>query len=213
MRYATGIRNAVALEWDEGGNALHFAQHGRDQLSQLWGEYYSDADNAEKPAEEFHRASQGSHHGWPYTYYDREKNARMLAPEYGGDGQKIDENAEYTPPLVAFPGHWGPNDMIFYNHKAFPSHYHGGAFVAFHGSWNRAPLPQGGYKIVFVPMNKGAVTGEWSVFADGFKGQDVLNSPRDARYRPTGLAVGPKGALYIADSLKGRIWKVTYEGQ
>lgn len=212
VRYATGIRNAVALDWDKASDALYFVQHGRDQLSQLWPDYFTDQDNAEMPAEEFHRATQGSNHGWPFTYYDPIADKRVLAPEYGGDGEKA-ASEDYADPLIAFPGHWAPNDLLFYTGDAFPEAYQGGAFIAFHGSWNRAPLPQGGYKVVFVPMKNGEVAGEWSVFADGFKGADVLESPGDADYRPMGLAQGPDGALYIADSVKGRIWKVTHDAK
>jgi len=211
-RYATGIRNAVALAWDKHSDALYFAQHGRDQLSQLFPDLYNDRDNAENPAEEVHRASNGSDHGWPYSYYDVEQGARLQAPEYGGDG-KMDAQGEFMPPLVAFPGHWGPNDMIFYGHDAFPQKYRNGVFIAFHGSWNRAPLPQGGYNVAFVPMKSGKPAGDWEIFADGFKGADILKSPRDAAARPMGLAVGRDGALFIADSLKGKIWKVTYVGK
>lgn len=212
IRYAAGIRNAVALDWDKSSDALYFAQHGRDQLSQLFPEFYDDRDNAENPAEEFHRASNGSNHGWPYSYYDVEQGLRLQAPEYGGDG-KMEAKDDFVSPLVAFPGHWGPNDMIFYHHEAFPQKYTSGAFIAFHGSWNRAPLAQGGYNVVFVPMKNGEVAGDWEIFADGFKGAEVLKSPRDAVARPMGLAVGRDGSLFIADSLKGKIWKVTYVGE
>lgn len=114
--------------------------------------------------------------------------------------------------LVALPAHWGPNDLLFYTGEQFPERYRSGAFIAFHGSWNRAPFPQGGYNVVFVPMRDGAVTGDWEVFADGFQGEDELMSPRDATYRPTGLAQGPDGSMYISDSVTGRIWRVVYTG-
>ena len=32
---------------------------------------------------------------------------------------------------------------------------------------------------------------------------------KDAVYRPIGLSVGPEGSLYISDSKKGKIWKVS----
>ena len=89
--------------------------------------------------------------------------------------------------------------------------YLGGAFIAFHGSWNRAPEPQGGYNVVFVPFGPdGRPTGEWEVFADGFAGDDV--SPRGALHRPTGLAVGPDGSLYVSDDRGGRIYRIVYTG-
>ncbi|WP_323845711.1 PQQ-dependent sugar dehydrogenase [Microbulbifer magnicolonia] len=205
-RYATGIRNGLAMDWNHSAGALYFASHGRDQLSQLFPKYYNDAQNAELPAEEFHRATPGGDYGWPYTYWDPMAKARMVAPEYGGDGRKRAAAGKYPEPLLGLPAHWAPNDLIFYTADKFPAEYRHGAFIAFHGSWNRAPLPQAGFNVVFVPMNgAGQVSGEWKVFADGFRGED-------SNYRPTGLAQGPDGALYIADDRYGRIWKVTYSG-
>jgi mono/diheme cytochrome c family protein len=94
--------------------------------------------------------------------------------------------------------------------KAFPAGYQGGAFVAFHGSWNRAPEPQGGYNVVFQPLADGKAAGPFIVFADGFAG--AVKEPGDALHRPSGLAMGPDGALYISDDWHGRIWRVTYQG-
>lgn len=209
-RYATGIRNGMALDWSDEAGALFFSTHGRDQLSHLWFDLYSDEDNAELPSEEFHRADDGSNYGWPYSYWDHRRGERMVGPEYGGDGQTVSDNADYRAPLVAFPGHWAPNGLEFYDGDAFPEAYRGGAFLAFHGSWNRSPLPQAGYNVVFIPFAGGAPTGVWSVFADGFAGQDPIMSPGDAAFRPTGLAVAADGALFIGADQGGRIWRVTY---
>jgi mono/diheme cytochrome c family protein len=99
---------------------------------------------------------------------------------------------------------------LVYTGKAFPPAYQGGLFVAFHGSWNRAPAPQGGYNVTFQPMKDGKTTGDYVTFADGFAG--AIKEPVRATYRPGGLAMGPDGALYIADDQKGRIWRVTYHG-
>ncbi|HYH56664.1 MAG TPA: sorbosone dehydrogenase, partial [Anseongella sp.] len=84
------------------------------------------------------------------------------------------------------------------------------AFIAFHGSWNRAPLKQAGYIVAFVPFVGEQPSGDWEVFAEGFTGVDSLASPGDAEFRPMGLAEGPDGSLYISDSQKGRIWRVIY---
>lgn len=212
-QYATGIRNGLAQDWNHAAGALYFITHGRDQLGQLFPEHFNDAQSAELPAEEFHRAAAGSNHGWPYTYWNHQIGARMVGPEYGGDGKTRAEAGKYATPLAAFPGHWAPNDLVFYTGNAFPERYKNGAFIAFHGSWNRAPLPQQGYNVAFIPMNAaGEVTAQWEIFADGFKGKDILESPGDAAYRPTGLGVGPDGALYVADDVKGRIWKIGHAG-
>jgi len=212
-QYSTGIRNGLSIDWHPSADALYFATHGRDSLHGLFPEYYTEEDNAELPAEEFHRAHEGSDHGWPYTYWDHLKGARMVAPEYGGDGETMAEPDRYEKPQAAFPGHWAPNDLVFYTGTSFPELFRNGAFIAWHGSWNRAPLPQAGYNVAFIPMNAtGEVTGDWFVFADKFKGKEPLLSPGDAEYRPAGLAVGPDGALYIAEDQTGRIWKVSYQG-
>lgn len=136
----------------------------------------------------------------------------MIAPEYGGDGLTEAPAGVYQSPLVALPAHWGPNAIAFYTAEAFPGRYRDGAFVALHGSWNRSPLPQGGFNVVFVPFEQGRPTGAWEVFADGFAGRPAIEEPSEAAHRPTGLAVGPEGALYVSDSVEGRIWKITWAG-
>ena len=114
-------------------------------------------------------------------------------------------------PVMAFPGHWAPNAILFYTGNQFPAKYKNGAFIAFHGSWNRAPLKQKGYNVVFVPFKDGKVSGDYEVFAEGFKGAEELESPGDAVTRPCGLAQGADGSLYISDDVKGTIWKIEYK--
>ena len=208
-RFVTGTRNVVAVDWNDEEEALFFVMHGRDQLSGLWPDLYDDHDSAEKPAEEFHRAMEGGNYGWPYTYVDPESGERMVGPEYGGDGQTTAEPGKYVDPLHAYPAHWAPNDLVFYTGEQFPDHYHGGAFIAWHGSWNRSPLPQEGYRVTFQPFSDGTVSGPPEDFMTGFKGKETLKRSTGAAHRPTGLAVGPDGALYVTDGVKGRIWRVT----
>ncbi len=214
-RFATGMRNAVALEFNVKQNALYSAIHGRDSLDTLFPALYNAEDNATRTAEEFHEITDGGDYGWPYTFFDTKHKKRMLAPEYGGDAKKTADESSYKgkfpDPVVAFPAHWAPNDLLFYSGKNFPAKYQEGAFIAFHGSWNRAPEPQAGYKVVFQPLKDGKPTGDYEEFADGFAGALEGNNPRNAQYRPVGLAVGADGSLYIADSQKGRIWRVTYK--
>ena len=103
---------------------------------------------------------------------------------------------------------------MFYTGTQFPQKYRGGAFIAFHGSWNRAPMPQDGYNVTFQPFASGKASGKFEVFADGFAGKDAARcSPNDAAYRADGVAQGPDGSLYISDSQKGRIWRVLYTGK
>ena len=211
-RYVTGTRNVVALEWNPYVDRLYFVMHGRDSLGFMWPDQFTKEQNRDLPAEEFHVAEQGDNFGWPYTYYDPLRNARMQSPEYGGDG-KMEAKGDYKDPLIGFPAHWAPNDLIFHSGKNLPEKYAQGAFIVFHGSWNRMPFEQGGSNVVFVPMKDGKPAGDWEVFADHFAGPEPIKNPGEAPYRPTGLAEGPDGALYITDDKKGRIWRVTYRGE
>ena len=210
QRYATGIRNAVGLAVNGADGQLYATQHGRDQLHANWPKLFTEEQSAEKPSEQLMRLASGDDFGWPYCYFDGELNRLVLAPEYGGNGREVGRCAQKKAPIAHFPAHWAPNALAFYNGTQFPERYRGGAFIAFHGSWNRAPLPQAGYRVTFVPMKGGAATGEPETFASGFAGEDV--QPNTAKYRPAGLAVAPDGAMYIADDQGGRIWRVVYRG-
>ena len=212
-RYATGIRNGLALAWNTHADSLYVAQHGRDQLASFFPDMFTNEQSAELPSEEFHKLSDGYDVGWPYSYYDHEKGTRMVMPEYGGDGATLSDEGQM--PIVGFPGHWAPNGMMFLKSDAMPKAYRKGAYIAFHGSWNRAPLPQQGYRVVYVPLDDtGSVSGDWVTFANGFAGPDPVMNPRNAVHRPMGLAEGPDGAIYISSLMSGgRIWKVTYEGE
>ncbi len=213
VRYATGIRNAVAIEWNHSVGALYAVQHGRDRLDTWWPEHFTAEQDAELPAEEFLLIEERSEFSWPYCYFDAFQKRRVLAPEYGGDGKRTTGCERYPNPILTFPGHYAPNDLLFYTGRQFPERFRNGAFVTFHGSQQRTPLPEQGYKLAFVPFKGRFPSAEWEVFADGFAGDKPLTSPRDATYRPMGLAQGPDGSLYISDSSKGRIWRVIYRGK
>jgi glucose/arabinose dehydrogenase len=208
-RYATGIRNGEGFAIDANGQ-IFVTQHGRDQLHTNWPEFYKPDQEATLPSEEVLALNKGGDYGWPECYYDPFEQKLMLAPEYGGDGKKVGVCAEKTGPAAAFPAHWAPNGMTRYDKDKFPARYREGVFVAFHGSWNRAPYPQGGYNVVFQPMTGGKASGQCEIFADGFAG--AVKSPEGAVHRPDGLAVGPDGALYVSDDTKGRIYRVTWNG-
>lgn len=209
---ATGIRNAVGIDWDPVKGELYAVSNGRDQLMQNWAQFYDEEESANKPAEEFQLIRDGMDFGWPYVYYDQEYDSHVINPEYGGDSKKSVEEGKYDKPIYGFPGHWAPVGLTFYNADQFPEKYRGGAFVVFHGSWNRAPLPQQGYNVVFVPFEGKYPSGDYEVFADGFKGAEVLLTPGSATYRPTGIEVGPDGSLYLSEDVTGRVWKVEYTG-
>lgn len=212
FHFATGIRNNVAFQWDPEKKQLYGVNNGRDMLLQHWENLYTEKESAEMPAEEFQLIKQGSDFGWPYTYFDHEQGTRVLNPEYGGDKRKRPAAGKYDDPILSFPGHWAPVGLEFYHGTQFPEEYRGGAFVAFHGSWNRAPLPQQGYNVAFVPFDGALPSGGYEIFADDFKGMEILNTPNQAAYRPTGMATGPDGSLYVAEDQVGRIWKIIYTG-
>jgi glucose/arabinose dehydrogenase len=210
VRYATGLRNVVGFDWNQQNNQLFVMQHGRDQLHDLWPDFYTVQQSAVLPAECMYALKKGDNAGWPYMYYDQEQHKKMLAPEYGGDGKK-EGGQDAIDPVAAFPGHLAPNGLLFYTGNQFPEKYKNGAFIAFHGSWNRAPEPQAGYFVVFQPFKDGKPAGEWEVFADGFSGSAANTASGRAEHRPCGLAQGPDGSLYVTDDSQGTIYKITYK--
>ena len=86
------------------------------------------------------------------VFYDQIQDKKVLAPEYGGDGKITGRCDTKEDPIMAFPGHIAPNDLLFYKGDMFPERYKNGAFIAFHGSWNRAPEPQKGLFSGFCPV-------------------------------------------------------------
>src|SRR5258708_1259978 len=210
-RYATGIRNAEGFGVDAIGHRIFVTQHGRDQLHTNWPDIIKDPDQeATLPSEEVLLLKQGGDYGWPLCYHDPFLPGLVLAPEYGGDGKTAGACAQKIPPTAYLPAHWAPNGMGLYDQKQFPAHYRQGLFIAFHGSWNRAPYAQGGYNVVYQALSGAKPSGKCEIFADGFAGSD--KSPGKAAHRPSGLAVGPDGSLYVSDDVAGRIYRVVYRG-
>lgn len=195
-RWATGLRNAEALGVQPGSGAVWAAVHGRDQLGGNWG--FSDEVNANNPAEELVQVSEGDDIGWPYCYYSNDAKQKVLAPEYGGDGKTVGRCAKAKAPAIAFPGHWAPEALVFYPGDAFGTSYANGMFLTFHGSWNRAPLPQEGYRVVFAPFTGGKPAGTYQTFA----------TRKGKQFRPVGLAVGKDGALFVGDDDADTIWRI-----
>lgn len=212
QRFATGIRNADGLVIGRDGKTLYATMHGRDQLAENWPRLYPPRVGADQPGEELLVVERGADYGWPECYYDTAQKKLVLAPEYGGDGGKaVGPCGSKREPIAFYPAHWAPLAIALYEGQQFPERFGGGAFITFHGSWNRAPFPQQGYNVVFQPMANGKPSGKFEIFADGFAGTD--RDPGRAAHRPTGVAVGPDGSLYIADDVRGRIWRVSYRGQ
>lgn len=219
QHYGTGYRNMVALALHPRTGELFGVQHGRDNLFQNWPQFYTADQGAVLPAEEFVRIPRGSNNGWPYCYFDAVfQHRKVLAPEYGGDGMKVVgpqgiDCATYNQPLATFGAHWAPNGLHLYTGRQFPSHYRNGAFIAFHGGFNRAPLPNEGFNVMFQPMTKdGRPSGAAEIFADNFAGS-TGPLPATAKHRPVGVTEGPDGSLYISDDRGGRIWRVVFVGR
>ena len=157
-----------------------------------------------------HRITKRTDFGWPYTYFDGARNVRLISPEYGGDGKQSPPAGQYSSPVLTFHSRRSaPVDLLFYSGHAFPRAYRGGAFIVLHGTQNK-----NGYNVVFVPFDRNGKAGSPTVFADGFAGFDRTSTTRSpAAYRPIGIAEGPDGALYVADSQKGRVWRIAYQDE
>ncbi len=206
IRYATGLKNIVGLDWNSKTNSLFVMQHGRDQLSELYPKLFTQEQNGLLPAETMYELKKGVDAGWPYAYYDQFQKKKILSPEYGGDGKKISDKKS-ADPIAVFPAHLAPNGLLFYTGNNFPAKYKNGAFIAFHG---KSPELSKGYLVAFVPFKNAKPSGEWEVFADDFAGEGYATSGKAPQHKPCGLAQGPDGALYIADDAGGTIYRIQY---
>lgn len=211
-KFATGIRSVVGMQWNPKDESVYAVVNGIDNFHTIYPNLYSSWQAAVLPAEMLIKVTEGADFGWPYAYYDQFQKKNVLQPGYGGDGKITARADSFDLPVIGFPGHWAPMDVLFYQGSQFPERYKNGAFVAFHGSTDRSPYPQAGYIVCFIPFENGKSNGKIEVFADGFTGVDTVVNTSDAVYRPMGLAEGPDGSLYISESNKGKIWRVMYKG-
>jgi glucose/arabinose dehydrogenase len=206
VHYAKGLKNAVGVDWNEATKSLFATSHGRGSLNAKFPKLYTPEQDQALPAETFYELNKGADAGWPYVYYDPFLHKKIISPEYGGDA-KTAGSGKYLDPVMDFPAHVAPNDLLFYTGNMFPEKYKNGAFIVFH---NQSQSLKKGFLVAFVPLKNGKASGPWEVFADNFAGVD-LRSPTDPfQHRPIGIAQGPDGALYVADDLKGTIFKITY---
>ena len=181
--YATGLRNAVGLEWF--GGALYATNNGRDQLGD------------DLPPEGFYRLKAGGFYGWPYCYTVRAGQPQVWDRDFGKKNAATCTSA--TPAFALTTAHAAPLGLAFYTGKAFPTAYRGMMFAALHGSWNRSE--KSGYKVVTVDPK----TGQVRDFLTGFlRGGEVLG-------RPVDLVVARDGALLLSDDGAGRIWRIAYK--
>jgi glucose/arabinose dehydrogenase len=185
--FASGIRNGVGMRWYPGTQNLWVTSHERDGLGDdLVPDYFT-------------KVKQGGFYGWPYAYIGPHEDPRHaeVAPE------KVKQSLY---PSVILGGHVGPLDIIFYTGKQFPEKYRGGAFIAFHGSWNRSK--RNGYKIAFVPFKEGKPTAGPEDFITGWM---LGENRKEVWGRPAGLLQLPDGSLLISDDGAGKIWQVSYK--
>jgi len=206
IHYARGLKNPVGLFWNSSTKSLFATSHGRGRLAEKFPQYYTKQQDLELPAETLYELGKGVDAGWPFVYYDQIQKKQMLSPEYGGDGKKSIEG-KYIDPVAAFPAHFAPNDLLFYTGTMFPERYRNGAFLVFH---NRSAVMNKGYLVAFVPFQNGKPSGAWEIFADNFAGYDLSVGKGPIEHRPMGIAQGPDGSLYIADDIKGTIYRITY---
>jgi glucose/arabinose dehydrogenase len=187
--YATGLRNASGLAFD-GSGQLWAVVNQRDEIGPT--QRVTD----DLPPDELDLVTEGADFGWPQCYPDPHASKRDANPEY--------PHADCTRTKAAamnFQAHSAPLGFLFYDGKQFPQTYRGGAFVAFHGSWNRS-TPTGA-KVVFVTFAHGLPTG-YTDFVTGW----LVNGQYTGR--PAGLAVDESGVLYISDDQGGMIYRITY---
>lgn len=181
--YATGLRNAVGFAWDPATGALWAVVNGRDWLGD------------DLPPEVLVKVVRGGFYGWPYCYGNRITDPQFHRPE---------RCREMVPPALEMQAHSAPLGMTFARGPALPSHYQGGVFVAFHGSWNRS-VPTG-YKLVYIPFANGAPAGAAEDFATGW-----LQPDGSAWGRPVDPVVASDGRLFLTDDRTGAIYAIRYQ--
>ncbi len=184
--FATGIRNAVGLQWYPGTDALWVTSHERDGLGDdLVPDYFT-------------AVQAGGFYGWPYAYIGPHEDPRHA-------GKAPEQVARTVYPDVLLDSHVGVMDFAFYTGAQFPEHYHGGAFIALHGSWNRAKRT--GYKVVFVPFEDGRPTRGAEEFLSGWM---IDEDQKGVWGRPVAILQLPDGSLLVSDDGGGKLWRVSY---
>jgi glucose/arabinose dehydrogenase len=187
--FASGTRNPVGLHWYPGTDTLWAGVEERDELGDdLVPEYFT-------------HIQKGGFYGWPYAYIGNHEDPRHK-------GERLDLVAKAIVPDVILPAHASMLEFTFYQGKQFPKEYQGGAFLAWHGSWNRAKRQ--GYQIAFVPFKNGKPSGEPREFLSGW-----MTNPESADVwgRPVAVLEMPDGSLLVSDDGGKKIWHVSYKGK
>jgi glucose/arabinose dehydrogenase len=180
---ARGVRNSVGFDWDPVTRALWFTDNGRDAMG-----------DDQPPDELNHAPTPGMHFGFPYCH-----GGDISDPDFGGKRRC----AEFMPPARKLGAHVAALGMRFYTGRMFPADYTNQAFIAEHGSWNRAK--KSGYRVMRAKVEGGKVI-DYGVFAEGF----LDNATDKAWGRPVDLQVMPDGALLVSDDQAGAIYRISY---
>ncbi len=184
--FASGLRNAVGLGIEPVTGDVWVSVNERDELG----------DNL--PPDFFTSIKDGGFYGWPYSYIGSNVDPRVQP-------QKPDLVAKAIIPDVLLGAHVAPLEFTFYTGKQFPEQYRGGAFIAEHGSWNRAA--RAGYQVAFVGFKDGKATADPVSFLTGFVPDPAA---KNVNGRPVGVAVASDGALLVSDDGAGVIYRITY---
>jgi glucose/arabinose dehydrogenase len=187
--FASGLRNTIGLRWFPNTDTLWGAVQERDALGDdLVPDYFT-------------LVRQGAFYGWPYAYIGPHEDPRNKGKAPDGLVAKT-----VVPDVVLGP-HVAVLDALFYTGNSFPSEYHGGAFLAQHGSWNRSMRI--GYNVVFVPFSGGRPSGPPREFLSGFM---LAPDKKEVWGRPVGLLLRDDGSLLLSDDGGGKIWRISYKG-
>ena len=189
--FASGLRNTIGFGW-------------HPQTAQMWGmDQGVDERGDNTPSEELNLLEQGHNYGWPYVYGQRILDTVLGMPQKT-NLTKEEQLRKTTPPVLTYQAHSSPIGLVFYTARRFPAKYHDGAFVAFHGSWNRKPAV--GYKICVIRFEKGCPK-QFEDFVTGF-----LSADGKTQFgRPAGIAVAGDGSLLFTDDANGVVYRVWYQ--
>jgi glucose/arabinose dehydrogenase len=183
---ATGLRNCAGITIQPATGLPWCVVNERDELG----------DNT--PFEYATAVKDSSFYGWPWYYIGSNEDPRHK-------GARPDLKGKVTVPDVLMQAHSAPLQIVFYEGNDFPASYKGSAFVALHGSWNRAERT--GYKVVRLLFdNAGKPTGEYEDFLTGF-----VISDKQVWGRPVGVAVAKDGSLFVTEDSNGTIWRVSHQ--
>jgi glucose/arabinose dehydrogenase len=187
--FASGTRNPIGLRWYPGTDALWAGVQERDTLGDdLVPDYFT-------------HIQEGGFYGWPYFYIGPHEDPMNKGKAPAGLIDKV------IVPDVLLGSHVAVLDFIFYTGAQFPAEYRGGAFLAWHGSWNRSKRV--GQSIAFVPFQNGAPSGPPREVLTGWM---LSPDQREVWGRPVGLLQLPDGSLLISDDGGRKIWHLSYKG-